>query len=313
MKQQIFLTAIAATIAGLSAAPALGQSGEAAQVIFTNDKLTVIDAKGVERKVGQGEFIQPGERVLTPPGVIGQIKLPDGTLLGARPGTDLKLEAILKSLGKNVLVLNEGNVRVVNIEPTKGPKPMPMDVISPVSTMQLISGDGEAIHVKPGSKTGVEPGTYNRLQMGNAVVRNDKGELPLPPMQPIFGAKLGMPLQPIAFLPLSLVKLEPILVTNTLISPTISPTLVGDLKIISPTLATFSPLPTAPLGDTSVKTSLGTANFTGSSTPVISEKLAPQYTVINPLTINAGNIKPPPPPPPPPPKIITCKTCFIIK
>jgi hypothetical protein len=117
MKQRIFLTAIAATIAGLSSAPVLSQSNEAAQVIFTNDKLTVIDAKGVERKVKQGDFIQPGERVVTPPGVIGQIRLPDGTLLGARPGTDLKLENILKALGKNVLVLNEGNVRVINAQP----------------------------------------------------------------------------------------------------------------------------------------------------------------------------------------------------
>jgi hypothetical protein len=238
MKQRIFFTAIAATIAGLGATPVFSQSNDGAQVIFTNDKLTVIDAKGIERTVKQGEFIQPGERVLTPPGVIGQIRLPDGTLLGARPGTDLKLEATLKTLGKNVLVLNEGNVRVINIEPSKGPKPLPMDVISPISTMQLTGGDGEAMHVKQGSKQTVESGTYNRLQLGAAVVRNDKGELPLPPMQPVFGSKLGVPLQPIAFLPISLVKLQPVLTTN-LFAPTLSTTtLTTDLRSISPTLAT---------------------------------------------------------------------------
>ncbi|MBK9445338.1 MAG: hypothetical protein IPO00_04130 [Betaproteobacteria bacterium] len=238
MKQHILFTAIAATLAGLGSTPVFSQSGEAAQVIFTNDKLTVIDAKGIERTVKQGEYIQPGERVLTPPGVIGQIRLPDGTLLGARPGTDLKLEATLKSLGKNVLVLNEGNVRVINIEPAKGPKPLPMDVISPISTMQLTGGDGEAMHVKPGSKQNVEAGTYNRLQLGAAVVRNDKGELPLPPMQPVFGSKLGVPLQPIAFLPISLVKLQPVLTTN-LFAPTLSTTtLTTNLRLISPTLTT---------------------------------------------------------------------------
>ena len=298
MKQRIYLTAIAAAITGLSAAPVLGQSGEAAQVIFTNDKLTVIDAKGVERKVSQGEFIQPGERVLTPPGVIGQIKLPDGTLLGARPGTDLKLEAILKSLGKNVVVLNEGNLRVVNIEPPKGPKPMPMDVVSPVSTMQLASGDGEAIHVKPGGKPGVEPGTYNRLQMGSALVRNDKGELPLPPMQPIFGAKLGVPLQPIAFLPISLVKMEPIqvnsLVSSTLTSPALNTSLAGDLTKLSPNSLLA-------LTDTNLKagnlqggyTNIGSTTPTGATdSPFISRTATPIYNQIDSKTLGTAKLVP---------------------
>jgi hypothetical protein len=322
MKQHIFFTAIAATLAGLGASPAFSQSGEAAQVIFTNDKLTVIDAKGIERTVKQGEFIQPGERVLTPPGVIGQIRLPDGTLLGARPGSDIKLEAILRSLGKNVLVLNEGNVRVINVEPPKGAKPMPMDVVSPISTMHLTGGDGEAIHVKPGSKSNVESGTYTRLQLGTAVVRNDKGELPLPPMQPVFGAKLGVPLAPITFLPISLVKLEPVLTTN-LFAPTLSTTtLTTDLKTISPTLTTtltsstlISPtLATTTTLTSPLKTTLGTAALVGTTSPTISPTLTPTYSLISPTIVMTAAIKPPPPPPPPPPKVITCKTClFIIK
>ncbi len=310
MKQRIFLTAIAATIAGLSSAPVLSQSNEAAQVIFTNDKLTVIDAKGVERKVKQGDFIQPGERVVTPPGVIGQIRLPDGTLLGARPGTDLKLENILKALGKNVLVLNEGNVRVINAEPSQGPKPMPTDVISPISTMQLTAGDGEAMHVKPGGKEGVEPGTYNRLQTGSALVRNDKGEMPLPPMQPVFGSRLGVPLQPIAFLPTSLVKIEPVLVTNRLISPSVNTALVGNLTTLGPSLATsgLGLAPLAPLASNTIKTSIGTANPTGSSTPIFSQTLTPAYAGIAPSLVGTANLKPPQPAPrPPPPKFIIKK------
>ncbi len=296
MKQRILFTAIAATIAGLGSTPVFSQSGEAAQVIFTNDKLTVIDAKGIERTVKQGEFIQPGERVLTPPGVIGQIRLPDGTLLGARPGTDIKLEAILKTLGKNVLVLNEGNVRVINVEPPKGPKPMPMDVISPISTMQLTAGDGEAMHVKPGSKQNVESGTYNRLQFGTAVVRNDKGELPLPPMQPIFGAKLGVPLLPIAFLPISLVKFEPVLsnsAPSTLISPTLSISLVGDLKTASPTLSNSQFLPA---GSTTqllagAKPVTGLDSFVGTTSPTAFNATS-FLSNVNPVTqATASNLR----------------------
>ena len=327
MTQRIHLTAIAAGIVvGLAAAPAFAQSGEAAQVIFTNDKLTVIDAKGVERVVRQGDFIQPGERLITPPGVVGQLKLPDGTLLGARPGTDLKLDSIVKSLGKNVLVLNEGNVRVINVEPPTGPKPMPVDVISPVSTLKITAGDGEAIHIKPGNRQNVEPGTYNRLQQGSAVVHNDKGELPLPPMKPIFAPRLGVPLAPIAFLPISLVRLEPVIApiqtSSILISPTLSTSLIGDLKVLSPTTninlasTNLQPLGTLPLApiDSSVKTNLGSATPVGTSGSVIvSSTLTPALLTINPVTLNTVKILPPPPPPPPPPKVITCKTCLFIK
>lgn len=305
MKQRIFLTAIAAAVAGLSSAPVFSQGNEAAQVIFTNDKLTVIDAKGVERAVKQGDFIQPGERVLTPPGVIGQIKLPDGTLLGARPGTDLKLESILKTLGKNVLVLNEGNVRVVNIAPPTGPKPMPMDIVSPISTMHMTAGDGETMHVKSGSKSdgtsGAEPGTYNRLQLGNALVRNDKGELPLPPMQPVFGSRLGVPLQPIAFLPISLVRIESVQLANPQLSQSFNPALVGNLRSFGPA---FSPSVQGPLGDSPFKLSMGTANPSGISNAAYSRELTPGYAKINPNLIIVGRLQPPPQQIKPPPKII---------
>ncbi|MDQ5879830.1 MAG: hypothetical protein QG638_2567, partial [Pseudomonadota bacterium] len=200
--------------------------------------------------------------------------------------------------------------------------PMPMDVISPISTMQLTAGDGEAMHIKPGSKQDVEAGTYNRLQLGAAVVRNDKGELPLPPMQPVFGSKLGVPLLPIAFLPISLVKLQPVLTTN-LFAPTLSTTtLTTDLKTISPTLTTSiltsSTLTSPTLATKTITaplqtTTLGTAPLVGTTSPTISPALTPTYSLISPTIIMTAAIKPPPPPPPPPPKVITCKTCLFIK
>lgn len=330
MKPENQISLIAATIALFGAAPAFAQSSEAAQVIFTNDRLTVIDAKGVERVAKQGDFIQPGERLITPPGVVGQIRLPDGTLLGARPGSDIKLESIVRSLGKNVLVLNEGNVRVVNVEPPRGPKPMPADVISPISTLQLTGGDGEAIHVKQGGNNrNVEPGTYNRLQLGTAIVRNDKGELPLPPMQPVFAPRLGVPLTPIAFLPISLVRLEPVIApiqtSSILISPTLSTSLIGDLRTLSPSSSTMlananlQPAGTLPTGqpmDSSIKTSIGTASAVGTTgSPLISQNLAQAFQQINPVTFRvAQEIRPLQQPfQPPPPKTITCKTCLFIK
>ena len=307
MKPENQITLIAATVALLGTAPAFAQSGEAAQVIFTNDKLTVIDARGVERVAKQGDFIQPGERLITPPGVVGQIKLPDGTLLGARPGSDIKLESIVRALGKNVLVLNEGNVRVVNVEPPKGPKPMPVDVVSPISTLQLTGGDGEAIHVKPGNtKPDVEPGTYNRLQLGTAIVRNDKGELPLPPMQSIFAPRQGVPLAPIAFLPPTLIRLGPVstvsVMPSSLISTNLNLSSVGDLRAISSTslsainmtnLAGVNPGPLPGGIDAGTKTNLGTFTATGTSgSPIISQTLAGQYQIVNVNTLTTASLGP---------------------
>lgn len=316
MKPENQITLIAATIALFGAAPVFAQSSEAAQIIFTNDRLTVIDGKGVERVAKQGDFIQPGERLITPPGVVGQIRLPDGTLLGARPGSDIKLESIVRALGKNVLVLNEGNVRVVNVEPPKGPKPMPVDVISPISTLQLTGGDGEAIHVKQGSnKQNVEPGTYNRLQLGTAIVRNDKGELPLPPMEPVFASKLGVPLTPIASLPISLVKIEPVV---PIIKPTFTPVVAPpELFASMKGLQTFGQgtgtVPTISIS-APIKPGMGTAPLTGTGNVIFSSTLTPMASTINPQTLSTATmVKPPPPPPPPPPKVITCKTCLFIK
>lgn len=318
MKPGILLTSLAAAFIGLNALPAFGQGNEAAQVIFTNSALTVIDATGAERKVKQGEFIQPGERLITPPGVVGQIKLPDGTLLSARPGTDLKLDSIVRSLGKNVLVLNEGNLRVVNVAPPKGSNPMPVDVVSPISTLQLTAGDGQAIHVKPGSKPNVEPGTYNHVQKGTATVRNDKGELLLKPLQPSLSSKLDTAPVPITALPPTLAKLEPITMplqpTSVLIKPPLGiltpPTTISGLLPLMP--STNTPM-TSFDGSSTLKASVGSTPSSGTTSIAVSPVLTPAYMLIAPTTLSTAALKPLPPPPPPPPTTITCKTCVIIK
>ncbi len=308
MTHRIHLTTIAIVVAGLVSVPAFAQSGEAAQVIFTNDKLTVIDAKGVERAVRQGDFVQPGERLITPPGVIGQLRLPDGTLLGARPGSDLKLETIVGNLGKNVLVLNEGNIRVLNIEPPKGPKPKPAEIISPISKLQISDGDGAAIHVKPGDKrSGVEPGTYNHLQRGTAIVRNEKGELPLQPLQPVFAGKPEILPAPIATLPASLVKLEPIVLPTAAVPAKVGAGPLPELK--TPSGITLAPLPLAGaatmLPQDPIKPAIGTAPLVGTGNVAISNSLTPMLSNVDPVLIRTATLLKPPLPVPPPPVKLT--------
>lgn len=253
------VTSISTVILAIYGLPVLA-AGEAAQVIFTNDKLIVIDAKGIERAVKQGDFIQPGERVVTSPGVIGQIRLPDGTLLGARPGTDIKLESFLGAIDKNVLVLNEGNVRVINLESSRGPKPLPVDIVSPNSTMKLSGGDGETIHVKVGDRRNADPGTYTRLQMGVASLSNPTGNLKLSPLQSSFVPKVGVAPTVIAAFPISLAgaAIPPVLTTTTT-------KLATTTSLALPSLSTFSTQLIAPTTTTG-STSTTSTNLLSSTT-----------------------------------------------
>jgi hypothetical protein len=299
MKQRLFIATSAALLAGVGSSPVLGQENQAAQVIFTTSALTVIDAKGIERQVKQGDFVHPNERVLTPPGTMGQIKLPDGTLLGARPGADFKIDPSIKALEKNSITLNEGKLRVINLAPPKGLPPRPVDVISPMATLKLQAGDGEAIHVKQGGKTGAEPGTYSRMQIGVATVQNaTKSEMPLTPMQPSFAPKSDAPPVQITMLPPSLAAVEPIKPSAGSTTSSV-PVPVG--------MTAIKPLP--PIGAPPIGPSPQPPVFYN-MTP-----LSPGAVAMVPVqTINTAVVlKPPAPLPPPPPKVITCKTCLILK
>lgn len=253
-----------------------GQSfaeAEGAQVIFTTSHLVVINAAGVKRHVMQGGFIHAGERAITPPGVSAQIRLPDGTLLGARPGSDIRLDSIVNSLGKNVLVLNEGNVRVINVATARGPVPMPVDVINANSTLELKSGDGEARNVKTGSQIS-EPGNYNRLQTGVATVRNETGTVTLAPMRTetsvaVAGASsntLDRETPRLSTLAVSSESLTPVKVLDST-EPLSSVTIKTPIQTVG-NMTTSSPAPLTPATLTVVSPAIAPAVISSTSVPM---------------------------------------------
>lgn len=308
---------IAAVLLATYGLPAMAQS-DSAQVLFTNDKLTVIDAKGVERVARQGDFLHPGDIVKTPIGVIGQIKLPDGTLVSARPDSEIKLDVIDHRKGRNSLAINQGNVRVINVDLPGRPQPFPIDLITPGSTLQLTGGDGEAIHIKPGSSTKVEPGTYTRLQLGTGLMSNPRGDLPLLPMQSGFVPRADIVPVGIASLPPLIANFTPTIGTLTSVkSPTTLPSVTAPLTftpsigasiLTNPTLATTAIMPTAlnpaPPGSGPTPGAAGIAPQVG--TALIQPAV---LATIKPITISTAVVlRPPPPPPtPPPPKLIIIK------
>jgi hypothetical protein len=298
---------IAAVLLATYGLPAMAQN-DSAQVLFTNDKLTVIDAKGVERVARQGDFLHPGDMVKTAIGVIGQIRLPDGTLISARPDSEIKLDVIDRNKEKNILAITQGNVRVINADLPNRPQPKPMDVRTPASTLNLIKADGEAFHMKPGNKAKIEAGTYTRLQTGTGVMRAPTGDLPLLPQQGSFVPRPEIAPVNMAALPVPLMTPP----TLTLISgakPLTPPTLTlgGGLSpsINTSLLASGVPVINGPLAG-----SPAANQASGVSTQVGTALIQPAVlATIKPITINTAVIlkPPPPPPPPPPPKLIIIK------
>jgi hypothetical protein len=82
---------------------------------------------------------------------------------------------------KTVVQLNQGNVRVLNVDTPAGVNAKPVDIVTPVSTLQLGRGDGESIHQSGGNPA--QSGTFNRVQSGTAVISTPNGNLSLQPLQ----------------------------------------------------------------------------------------------------------------------------------
>ena len=299
---------IAAVLLATYGLPAMAQS-DSAQVLFTNDKLTVIDAKGVERVARQGDFLHPGDIVKTPIGVIGQIKLPDGTLVSARPDSEIKLDVIDRNKEKNILAINQGNVRVINADLPNRPQPKPMDVITPASTLNLIKADGEAFHIKPGNKAKIEAGTYTRLQTGTGLMRSPTGDLPLLPQQGSFVPRPEIAPVNMAALPVTLTT-PPTLILVSGSRPLVAPTLITGSGGLSPSINT----PLLASGASAFNPAIGGSPAASQGGGVVSQVgtalIQPAVlATIKPITISTAVVlKPPPPPPtPPPPKLIIIK------
>lgn len=185
MKRHTAHIAIASLVAALTGLDATAQEG--AQVLFSSGALAAIDATGARRPLHQGDVLRPGDTVVTPPGVLAQIRLPDGALLSARPDSEVRLDQIGVNVDRTVVQLNQGNVRVLNIDAPAGTNPRPVDVVSPTSTLQISRGDGESMLVRPGGPA--EPGTYNRVQSGEATMRTSGGNLQMQTQQTAFAPR----------------------------------------------------------------------------------------------------------------------------
>lgn len=163
----------------------------AGTLLFTQPGTQILDATGAARPALRGSVLQDGERLLTPPGAISQIKLPDGSLIGMRPDSEIKLTPPSEANAAAPLdiALVRGAARVIGVELMDEKKVSNFRFQSGPTVLTLKGADLESAVIPPtggGAKPtpgNSGPGSYQRLLVGSASVGNGASAEALVPRQ----------------------------------------------------------------------------------------------------------------------------------
>ncbi|QTN29949.1 FecR domain-containing protein [Rhodoferax sp. AJA081-3] len=198
-----FLQLTGCTLAALVLANGVAAE-TAGTVLFAQPGTQIVGETGVARAAVKGDVLQTGERLVTPAGSISQVVLPDGSLIGMRPESELKITPALAGSGSKapVVGLISGTARVIGAELMDNKKISNFTLQSGAATVSLKGADLESAVVKPdGKPTGpagapggaAAPGSYQRLLVGTASVANGNQVAALAPQQVNFvgGANAG--------------------------------------------------------------------------------------------------------------------------
>jgi hypothetical protein len=274
-------------LAGTALSSSAAFSAPAATLLFSQPGTQILDENGLPRPAKRGDVLLTGERLVTPPGAISQLRLPDGSLLGIRPDSELKIDLPPQGSdqAQRIVSLRRGTVRVVGAELMDAKKPSQVTLQAGLATLKLQGADLESALVSPesGQKTGSNPaGSYNRLLVGTGSIGNGALVEPLAQRQVSF---------------VGVVNVAPLMLTS------VSPTLFTARTAVSPTVLAPSGTPVAPTKMTTVAPT--TTLFTASQPPVLTPppKLAvvvapivtqPIYTIYKPpvtCTVTSTGLK----------------------
>ena len=174
----------------------------AGTILFAQPGTQIVSESGVTRAAQKGDVLQTGERLLTPAGAISQVLLPDGSLVGMRPDSELKITAAPAGSDNKapVLGLVNGTARVIGAELMDSRKVSNLTLQSGTATVQLKGADMESAVVKAdmqpanavasANANSSAPGSYQRLLVGSGSVVNGNqvAALPQPNMvKPVMG------------------------------------------------------------------------------------------------------------------------------
>lgn len=289
----------------------------AATILFMQEGTVIVNAAGASRAAQQGEAVLPGERVLSPSGGIAQLRLPDGSLIGMRPGSELKLETPPPgSTIAHVASLLQGSVHAISSELMDAKKPSTLTLKAGLTTLNLQGADLETRMVPKEERNAqgtLAAGSYTRVVTGIARIGSGPTMQTLPPKQVSFvgivnptpvllasasSTLLVTPLPTTSSTTLSTAPktldgstlnttttlssttlLAPTTTTSTLTAPLTTTT--STTTLLSPTTSTTLLSPTSSLSTTTLQTTTTQPITTTTSTTLIST----QPTYIQPVYI----------------------------
>ncbi len=178
----------------MALAMACGLSTQAATpagtLLFAQPGTQIVSASGVVRAAQKGDVLQTGESLLTPTGAISQVQLTDGSLVGMRSGSELKIAGASAgddSNGKGpTLALVSGTARIIGSELMDPNKASNITFQSGGAILKLKAADLESAVVKADGKANDgnnAPGSYQHLLVGSGTIANGTAVAALTPRQ----------------------------------------------------------------------------------------------------------------------------------
>jgi hypothetical protein len=115
---------------------------EIGRVLFANGDVRILATDGGSRAAKRGEAVQTGERMVTGNGALGQVRMRDGARVGVRGDSKVFFEPA-NTVGSKVqqLVLESGNVRVLNIAQQGKPALKPVEIKTPGGNLLMQGAD----------------------------------------------------------------------------------------------------------------------------------------------------------------------------
>jgi hypothetical protein len=173
--------------------PVCAQAQEAGRFQFVAGSVKVVSAQGVERIPAKGSGFSAGDTIVTGPGGIAQIRMSDGGLMAVRADTHLRLDQYVFSgredgTERKLVSLFKGGFRAIT--GLIGNRNQERYAIrTPTATIGIRGTDHEPVVIPPAAPGGFQPGTYERVYRGVAVIETDKGKLLINPNQVGFAGR----------------------------------------------------------------------------------------------------------------------------
>lgn len=190
MKIIRILSIVGGTASLAMTAPAVIAQG-VGTVLFAQEGAQITSASGAVRPARRGEVMQVGERLTTSANGISQVRLADGSLVGLRPGSQLRMDAPVPAApsGQSLSLL-QGGVRIIGAELMDRQRSSAVTLQTGQATLQLHGADLESMVLRAAGSgnserdgrpepRSAEAGSYNRLTVGSGQLRSGTASEPL--------------------------------------------------------------------------------------------------------------------------------------